>query len=104
MTPYAWLKARFQTSPSDEPLEESPAAALFLHWIFSVIMIAATASTPPNVAYRVLVSLYSYTLVIIVGFFVSLGILILRYSKRSEWTDNLGFKPWGGPTAAIIYW
>ncbi|KAI4254504.1 MAG: hypothetical protein L6R42_007161, partial [Xanthoria sp. 1 TBL-2021] len=22
---------------------------------------------------------------------------------RKEWTDNLGFKPWGGPTAAIIY-
>lgn len=104
MTPYAWLRRRFRTtSQADEPLEESPAAALLLHWVFSIIMIAATASTPPSVAYRVMVSLYAYTLVLLVGFFVATGILLLRFSKRDEWTKNLGFSPWGGPTAAIIY-
>ncbi|KAL9123886.1 MAG: hypothetical protein Q9217_006728 [Psora testacea] len=103
VTPYAWLKKRFRFSRVDEPLEQSPAAALFLHWIFSIIMVAATASTPPSVAYRVLVSLYAYTLVVLVGFFVATGVLVLRLRKRKDWTNNLGFSPWGGPTAAIIY-
>lgn len=66
-------------------------------------MIAATSSTPPSVAYRVLVSLYSYTILILVGFFVAVGVILLRLTKGNEWTEHLGFTPWGGPTAAIIY-
>ncbi|KAL8997827.1 MAG: hypothetical protein Q9169_002999 [Polycauliona sp. 2 TL-2023] len=101
-TPYAWFKRRFWPSRS-KILEQSPVTALLLHWVFSVILVAATASTSTAIAYLVLVLLYCYTLVIIVGFFVATGVLYLRYTKRREWTDNLGFKPWGGPTAAIIY-
>ena len=67
-------------------------------------MIASTSSIAPDVAYTVLVSLYSYTIVILIGLFVAGGLLYLRYfSERGEWTANSGFKPWGGPTAAIIY-
>ena len=84
-------------------LEESPAAALLLHWAFAVLLVAACSSTTPFVAYTVLVLLYAYTLVIMVGFFVSTGLLYLRFTKKGEWTDNLGFRPFGGPTAAIIY-
>ena len=84
-------------------LEESPVTALFLHWVFAVILVAATSSTSPFVAYTVLVLLYAYTLVVMLGFFVATGVLYLRFTKRREWTDNLGFRPWGGPTAAIIY-
>ena len=84
-------------------LEKSPVTALFLHWVFAVILVAATSSTSPFVAYTVLVLLYAYTLVVLLGFFVATGVLYLRCTKRREWTDNLGFRPWGGPTAAIIY-
>ena len=67
-------------------------------------MIGATAGTIPDVAYDVLVSLYSYSVVILVGFFVSSGLLYLRYFRQDkDWVSGAGFKPWGGPTAAIIY-
>ena len=68
-----------------------------------MIMIAATSSQAPGVAYFLIVSLYSYVVVILVGFFVASGLLYLRYTKRKEWTRSAGFHPWGGPTAAIIY-
>ena len=88
----------------DARLEESPAPALFLHWIFCMVMIAATSSTVPHESYGVLVSLYSYAVVVLVGFFVASGLLYLRcFSEGEEWTTGSGFKPWGGPTAAIIY-
>lgn len=77
--------------------------ALALHAVFAVILVAATSSTTPSVAYIVLVLLYGYTLTVLVGFAVASGVLYLRLSKKREWTDHLGFKPWGGPTAAIIY-
>ncbi|KAL6716587.1 hypothetical protein ACLMJK_006154 [Lecanora helva] len=106
-TPYAWLKERFWQSKlpeSRKPLpEQSPAAALLLHWIFSMIMIGATSSRLPRVSYTLLVSLYSYSVVVMVGFFVAAGLLYLRYSEGKEWTNSAGFHPWGGPTAAIIY-
>ena len=107
-TPYAYLKQRLFPSKlpeSQRPLpEQSPAAALFLHWIFSMLMIAATAGTVPNVAYTVLVSLYSYDAIILVRFFVATGLLYLRWSpERKSWCSTRGFKPWGGPTAPIIY-
>ncbi|KAL9009116.1 MAG: hypothetical protein Q9173_005828 [Seirophora scorigena] len=101
-TPYAWLKHRFWRSDGGA-LEQSPATALGLHWVFAIIMVAATSSTTPSVAFIVLVLLYAYLLVVVVGFFVASGVLYLRFTKKKEWTDNLGFQPWGGPTAAIIY-
>ncbi|KAL8856831.1 MAG: hypothetical protein Q9178_006548 [Gyalolechia marmorata] len=101
-TPYAWLKQRLWPSQS-RILEQSPATALLLHWFFAVILVAATSSVSTAIAYLVLVLLYAYTIKVIAGFFVAAGVLYLRATKRKEWTDNLGFKPWGGPTAAIIY-
>ncbi|KAL8691465.1 MAG: hypothetical protein Q9218_003309 [Villophora microphyllina] len=105
-TPWALLRRRFSSpkKPDDSP-EQSPSAALFLHWIFSMVMIAATSSTTPGTAYTVLVSLYSYTVVTLIGFFVSGGLLYLRFfsSERRDWVSKSGFKPWGGPTAAMIY-
>ncbi|KAL8953687.1 MAG: hypothetical protein Q9222_000471 [Ikaeria aurantiellina] len=104
-TPWARLRHRFsRSSNSTSRPEQSPSAALFLHWVFSMVMIAATSSTTTDIAYTVLVSLYSYAVVVLLGFFVSGGLLYLRYfSERHTWTATSGFKPWGGPTAAIIY-
>ena len=68
-------------------------------------MIAATASTSVDTAYTVLASLYSYVIILLLGLFTSGGLLYLRFfsSERHEWVALCGFKPWGGPTAAIIY-
>ena len=106
-TPYAWLRQR-SWSPNSYQCqrslpEQSPVAALFLHWCFAMVMIGATSSRIPQVAYGLLVSLYSWVLVAVIGFLVSTGLLYLRYNEGKKWTDNTGFRPWGGPTAAIIY-
>ena len=66
-------------------------------------MIGGTSSRIPDVAYILLASLYSYAIVVLVGFLVAGGLLYLRYSEGRDWTANAGFRPWGGPTAAVIY-
>jgi len=71
--------------------------------MFCMIMIGSTSSRIPDVAYTLLVSLYSYVVVVLVGFLVASGLLYLRYSEGKNWTNNAGFRPWGGPTAAMIY-
>lgn len=68
-----------------------------------MVLIACTSSSAPAIAYQVLISLYSYTLVVLVGLFVTCGLLYLRYNPRENWVNTSGFKPWGGPLAAIIY-
>lgn len=70
-----------------------------------MILIGATSSTIPDIAYTTLVSLCSYTIVVLVGFFVASGLLYLRFisKERKMWKADAGFRPWGGPTAAIIY-
>lgn len=101
---WAWRKLRpSDASGTDARLEQSPAPALFLHWLFTMLLIAATSSLAPAVAYQVLVSIYCYTVVLMFGLFVAGGLLYLRWAKREEWTDSVGFRPPGGPTAAIVY-
>ena len=66
-------------------------------------MMAATSTTSPDIAYTVLVSVYSYVALVLVRFFVAAGLLYLRFSEGKSWLSSRGFKPWGGPTAALIY-
>ena len=70
-----------------------------------MVLIASTSPLIPTVAYAILVPLCSYTVVILVAVFVASGLLHLRYfsDERHTWANRAGFKPWGGPTAAIIY-
>ena len=70
-----------------------------------MVLIASTSPLIPTVAYTVLIPIYSYTCVILIAFFVASGLLHLRYfsDERHTWTNQAGFIPWGGPTAAIIY-
>lgn len=67
-----------------------------------MLMIAATSSTIPDTAYTILVSLYGYAAIVLIGLFVAGGLLWLRFFSK-DWSSTAGFKPWGGPTAAIIY-
>ena len=69
-----------------------------------MILIGATSARTVDVAYQILVSLYAYTIVMLIGFFTASGLLYVRYfGEEGEWTQRSGFKPWGGPTAAVIY-
>ncbi|KAK4187641.1 high-affinity methionine permease [Podospora australis] len=85
----------------DEVLEQTPMAALGLHWITSIILVLATMGLKPAVAYSFLVSLYSYSIVIMIGFFTSAGLLYLKFRKGRKWQPN--FRPRGGPIYAAVY-
>lgn len=112
-TPIAWLKSRFSKKrantnvPEDsvgnlpDTLEQSPMAALALHWFSSLLLIAVTAGLSTNTAYSFLVELYSYVLVVFIGFWTTTSLLYCKFVRR-DWVA--GFRPFGGPTPAIIYW
>ncbi|KAI1076893.1 amino acid transporter [Whalleya microplaca] len=63
----------------------APAAALFLHWLVTVIVLVAP---PPGPAYNFLVDLYTYPGAWINGF-VAAGLIYLHYKKSENWTS-----PW----------
>lgn len=109
-TPFAWIRNKLRRSDVDNSVlprsEETPAMALLLHWAFTMILIGCTSARAPAIAYQILISLYSYTLVVLVGILVAGGLLYVRYNEGREWvkpSDPDEFRPWGGPSAAIIY-
>ena len=68
-----------------------------------MILIGATSVRTADVAYQILVSLYSYTIVLLVGFFTSVGLLYARWRcEGGQWVQRAGCN-WGGPYPAIIY-
>lgn len=79
--------------------EQAPAGALLLHWVFSV---AIVASPPVGDAYALFVDLYSYCIIVWIPFFLAAGLLYLRFKPNSTWVAKASFRPWGGPTMAII--
>ena len=111
-TPWAWLKAKWMSgrkyNPAhgqdvDDHLEQTPMAALCLHWISSIVLIAVTSMLEPATSYSVLVSLYSYVIVVLNGFIVSGGLLYLKLNKSRAWSSHAGFKPWINPFHAVTY-
>jgi hypothetical protein len=72
-------------------MEQTPHAALALHWFFSVLLIAATAALQPEKAFVVLASIYSYTMIVLVGFFVAGGLLYLHSSQDRRWHEKIRF-------------
>lgn len=63
----------------DSHREKTPVGALVLHFLSCVVLIFATWSLAPDHAYSLLTSLSAYTINAIIGTFVGLGILILRF-------------------------
>lgn len=95
-TPFSWLRSKFRrstnVSKSDE--ENTPIAALSLHWLFSVILIIS-----PDIkdTYNVLLLLHSYGLQALVGFFLGIGLVYLYLKPESKWEkEKSGFIPIGG--------
>jgi L-asparagine transporter-like permease len=79
-------------------------AALLLHWVSSLVMVAVPSKFTPSQAYEFLTDLYSYAILVVLGCLVSGGLLYLKWSPHRNWAEQVNFKPWGGPTAAIVYW
>jgi len=113
-TPISWLRSRLRGGykqallesqnsgdAASNPLEQSPMAALGLQWLSSLFLLAVTAKLSINAQYSFLISLYSYTMVVLVAFCTTTGLLYCKYIRR-DWVGE--FKPWGGPIAATIYW
>lgn len=101
-TPFSWFRNRLRetarVSPSNQ--ESTPLAALFLHWLFSIILVASPKAVD---AYLTLLLLHSYALHVWVGFFLAAGLLYLYFKRGSTWKDKQGFKPFGGWIWAAIF-
>lgn len=70
--------------------ERTPVPALFLHWLFSVVLIVAS---PVKTAFEFLSLLYTYSTHIWMGVFLGVGLLYLLYKPGSTWVRPLGLPP-----------
>ncbi|KAK4465399.1 high-affinity methionine permease [Cladorrhinum samala] len=68
---------------SNKPFN-SPTAALFLHWLVTIIVLLAP---PPGPAYNFIVNLYTYPGAWI-NSFVAGGLIYLQYQKKEEWNPG----------------
>ena len=112
-TPWARFRARkaakSETLNINDHLEQTPMAALGLHWCTSVILVLVTAMLKPATAYSFLVTLYSYVNVAVLGCLTAGGLLYLkfdswRYGENGRnWAGKVSWKPLLDPLHAIIY-
>ncbi|KAK5651815.1 hypothetical protein OQA88_11683 [Cercophora sp. LCS_1] len=100
-TPLGWWQKRHRQLEKGEYLDQTPMAALGLHWFTSVFLVCVTAGLKPAVAYSVLISLYSYTIIILIGFFTSAGLVYLHARTSLRWQPS--FSPPGRWLYAAIY-
>jgi len=83
----------------DDPEEQSPIAALGLHWFSSVFLIAISAwAKQPSQSYAFLISLFSYTNTCLIGFLVSFGLIYLKVDARfnpngRQWSSKSQWHP-----------
>jgi len=92
--------------PTQDHREQTPIAALGLHWLSTVFLIAVTAPLKPTIAYDVLTSLYAYVIILVLGFLLSGGLLLLHHSGGCNWATKTNFKPWVPfpyPLYALLY-
>ncbi|KAK5716211.1 hypothetical protein LTR17_016553 [Elasticomyces elasticus] len=105
-TPYGlWQKWTRKHEVVGEQFEQAPTAAFALHWFTSVLLIAVTAAiSDPRKTYSALVSLYSYTIILVLGCWVSLGLLMVKYIQHPWYfRQRRRYRPWLSPVHAIVY-
>jgi Amino acid permease len=112
ITALSWLRSRLrksQAQPASEISgneilnlqEQVPTAALGLQWLSSIFLLAVTAGFSVTTQFTFLTSLYSYVMVMLIAFCTTSGLLYCKFVRR-DWKGE--YRPWGGPTAAIIFW
>jgi amino acid transporter len=89
--------------------EQTPMAALGLHWFFTVFMVLITAMLEPAVAYSFLVTLYSYVNVAVLGSLTGGGLCYLKINSwiygtsGRNWYNKTQWTPWLDPLPAFVY-
>jgi amino acid transporter len=106
ITPYGlWQKWKAKHELADHDVEQAPTAAFLLHWITSVFLVLLTIPIKdPRMAYSALVSLYSYTIVTLLGCWVAVGLIMIK-ARRSvwQWQTRRRYRPWLSPVHAVLY-
>jgi amino acid transporter len=105
-TPYGFCQEWFskETLPP-RLIDRAPTAAYALHWLTSVFLIAVTAPiSDPRKAYSVLVYLFTYSIILVMGGWVSVGLLMVKVRKaRWNWQKQRRYRPWLSPVHVIFY-
>ncbi|RMZ82878.1 hypothetical protein DV737_g1875, partial [Chaetothyriales sp. CBS 132003] len=85
---YQRWKSRNKIPKQD--LEHAPSAAFLLHWGTSVLLILVTLGiSDPRKTYAALISLYSYTIISLLGAWVSIGLILTKLRKgRFHWSER----------------
>jgi amino acid transporter len=101
---------RIKNIDIDNPLERSPIPALVLHWFTSLFLLAISAwAAKPKTAYTLLLTLYSYTTMCVIGWLVSAGLLYLkidswvRGTNGRNWANKAQWTPYLDPLPNIIF-
>jgi hypothetical protein len=124
-TPWARIRERFFRARRPEParltysgtilpadghdeevmrtMEQTPMAALALHWATSIALVAFTAKLDPTRAYFVLVGIYNYAVTQLVGVFVSGGLLILKLTPSRNWKGEANIELWSDPFHIALF-
>src|SRR5436190_7718427 len=71
--------------------------------VSSVLIIAVTSRFKPQTAHNVILSLYSYTMIAIVGFVVSGGLIFLYMGSSRQWNEKIKLRPFKYPFHVITY-
>jgi hypothetical protein len=95
------LFARWRSRFGSTQPEPTPLGALFLHWIFAVVLILLTWPAKPASAYRILVNHYVYLTDIVPSFIMAVGMLYLRFC--TGWSAKSLVPAWLSVLAAFVY-
>tara|TARA_R110002003_G_scaffold290_2_gene18551 strand:+ start:44007 stop:44852 length:846 start_codon:yes stop_codon:yes gene_type:complete len=95
------LFAQWRSKDESKQPEPTPLGALFLHWLFAVVLILLTWAAKPASAYRILVNLYVYLMDVVPSFIMAIGMLYLRFFTR--WSTKSLMPSWLSIAAAFIY-
>ncbi|KAF2264189.1 amino acid transporter [Lojkania enalia] len=80
--------------------EPTPVGALFLHWLFAMILILATWAAEPGTAYRILVNVFTYVIEVFFGFILGVGLLCLHIF--TNWNKKSPLPRWLGISTACV--
>ncbi|KAK5076215.1 hypothetical protein LTR51_001895 [Lithohypha guttulata] len=99
------LTPRFlsRTSKSTETSDATPVGALMLHWTFTLLLILATIPGNTGESYRIFTNLYAFVVDALFGFFIGLGMLVLRLKKTSHWSRKSASNKYTSFAAALIF-
>jgi amino acid transporter len=105
-TPFGMFQKWFSKRPLDEhEVDKAPTLAFSLHWFSSVLLVAVMAPlADTRQSYLILTSLYSYAVNTLIGFWVSVGLIIIKMRKSKwHWQERRRYRPWMSPAHVVLY-